>query len=351
MEVRGRKWAIEDSAMPGATSTGHVLRGFCPPALQELGKPESICAHNGLDTLMEVDMRFALALMTVLCAFSLAHAETPEEWVRKADTAYRSGDFESSADAYGSAIEAGAKNPITFYNGACSSALAGRTDEALERLDAAVDRGFRDLALLRSDSDLLSLHADPRWDNVLEACEAAIARFEASIPEPELRRELLEMRRVDQAARRGEAIPENEGKSMSDVDTANTRRMKQIVEEHGWPTNELVGEDGARSAWLLVQHTDLDPAFQRECLDMMNALEPGLVSPVDLVYLTDRVLVNEGKPQIYGTQFWSPDGTARPRPIQDPSRVESLRAEVGMISMQEYHQRMTGRDWDPEEHR
>jgi hypothetical protein len=47
------------------------------------------------------------------------------------------------------------------------------------------------------------------------------------------------------------------------VDAANTARMKRIVAERGWPGRSLVGDDGAQAAWLLVQHADHDPAFQR----------------------------------------------------------------------------------------
>lgn len=41
--------------------------------------------------------------------------------------------------------------------------------------------------------------------------------------------------------------------------------MKAIVEAHRWPGRILVG-DGAQAAWLLVQHTDRDPAFSEPAL-------------------------------------------------------------------------------------
>ena len=39
--------------------------------------------------------------------------------------------------------------------------------------------------------------------------------------------------------------------------------QKLIVAQVGWPTKTLVGQRGARAAWLLVRHADLDVAFQR----------------------------------------------------------------------------------------
>src|SRR5690606_8806812 len=43
-------------------------------------------------------------------------------------------------------------------------------------------------------------------------------------------------------------------------DLANTEWLKAHVADHGWPTVSEVGPRGAHSAWLLAQHSDLDPA-------------------------------------------------------------------------------------------
>lgn len=53
---------------------------------------------------------------------------------------------------------------------------------------------------------------------------------------------------------------------------------------------------GLNRAWLLVQHMDNDVAYQKWFL---QHLKPG---STDFKYLTDRVLVNTGKPQKYNTQ-------------------------------------------------
>ena len=50
---------------------------------------------------------------------------------------------------------------------------------------------------------------------------------------------------------------------LSAVDAVHTARLKAIVAAHGWPTVAQVGQDGADAAWLLAQHADKDPAFQR----------------------------------------------------------------------------------------
>jgi hypothetical protein len=120
---------------------------------------------------------------------------------------------------------------------------------------------------------------------------------------------------------------------MSWQDAANRRRLKEIIQEHGWPGRSLVRADGANAAWLVVQHSDADIAFQKECLALMEAAPQGEVSLHEVAYLTDRVLVNEGKKQRYGTQMGM---NFEPRPIEDPDNVDKRRAEIGLPPLAEY---------------
>mgnify|MGYP001560728744 CR=1 FL=1 len=55
------------------------------------------------------------------------------------------------------------------------------------------------------------------------------------------------------------------------------------------------------------------------------------VDQADVAYLEDRILVNEGKPQLYGTQFLE----GAPRPIKDPDHVDERRKSVGLESLAE----------------
>lgn len=160
----------------------------------------------------------------------------------------------------------------------------------------------------------------------------------------ELAAEIVEMRRVDQEARkRWEADFKNRDltTAVMNVDSANTARMREIVAEHGWPGSSLVGADAASGAWILVQHADRDRPFQKECLKLMQALGPGEVSASDVAYLVDRVRAGDGEPQVYGTQFWLDEaGVFGPRPIEDEANVDARRASVGLGSLAEYRKVM-----------
>ena len=74
--------------------------------------------------------------------------------------------------------------------------------------------------------------------------------------------------------------------------------------------------------------------------------------PRDLVYLTDRVLVARGEPQLYGTQFRSVQGGTAPAPIAEPARLDARRAEMGLGPFVDYLSMMTGDEaatWPPRE--
>ena len=170
--------------------------------------------------------------------------------------------------------------------------------------------------------------------------------FRTDVARPELRMELLAMSDKDQQLRMGRrsggGAPSKEAMAqIVDVDAQNTARMHEIIDEYGWPTLSMVGDDGASAAWLLVQHADRDNEFQRRCLELMKPLvDSGEVSAVDVAYLTDRVRMHEGKPQVYGTQFRRSNGHWEPYPIEDPDRVDERRVALGVPTLAEYKKQL-----------
>ena len=121
--------------------------------------------------------------------------------------------------------------------------------------------------------------------------------------------------------------------SMGVVDDTHRRRLNAIIDQHGWPGKTLVGADGANAAWLIAQHADIDRAFQKKCLEKIEAMPRGEVEPRHIAYLTDRILVGEHKPQRFGTQM---DGQFKPRPIEDEANVDKRRAEMGLDPLAVY---------------
>jgi hypothetical protein len=150
----------------------------------------------------------------------------------------------------------------------------------------------------------------------------------------ELRDELLAMMDQDQRERTGHGTID---------DTERTARMKEIIEEHGWPTYDLVGKKGEEAAWVLAQHADLDPEFQQQALELLRAaVAEGQASPGNLAYLEDRVAVAQGQPQQYGTQMGCRrQGPVPATPIEDRAGLDERREEAGLEPFAAYLREMT----------
>ncbi|MFI5689486.1 DUF6624 domain-containing protein [Streptomyces sp. NPDC051636] len=159
----------------------------------------------------------------------------------------------------------------------------------------------------------------------------------------DLANELRRRAETDERAR-NRCIQTGEPGDLSQVDADNTAWIKTVIAEHGWPGITLVGSQGADDAWLLVQHADRDCEFQRQALELLkSAVEAGDAPARHLAYLTDRVLVSVGKPQLYGTQYTDEGGSLQPQPVHDPEGLDERRAAMGLDTAAAYDRRMRKR--------
>ena len=60
------------------------------------------------------------------------------------------------------------RDPIVHYNLACSLALVGEKEKAIEILERAIELGYSDFEHLKRDSDLKSLHGDLKFQSLLK---------------------------------------------------------------------------------------------------------------------------------------------------------------------------------------
>ncbi|PYT87644.1 MAG: hypothetical protein DMG36_25130 [Acidobacteria bacterium] len=152
-----------------------------------------------------------------------------------------------------------------------------------------------------------------------------------------LRQELVAMRAEDLRVREelvasgelgGAYVPR-----MEEVHMRNAARLRELIELHGWPTEDVAGKDGAEAAWFITQHAIGEPEFQRRALKLIQArIAEGRVPAWHAAYLEDRIAMYECRPQRYGTQWMDDprDGRIRPWTLADPERVDELRAQVGL---------------------
>jgi hypothetical protein len=119
---------------------------------------------------------------------------------------------------------------------------------------------------------------------------------------------------------------------MAQVHARHAHALEAIIDQHGWPGKSLVGEAGARAAWLILQHAIGLPAFQRRCLPLLQqAVSQNEADPIQVAHLEDRICFFERRPQRYGTQFdWDEHGQLSPWTLADPERVDEHRRAVGL---------------------
>lgn len=161
----------------------------------------------------------------------------------------------------------------------------------------------------------------------------------------ELANELKKMAEIDQIAA---YIPQGEYKKMTDMQwnsykdsvfTTHEMRLKQIFKQYGFVGFDLAGKEGSQNFWLMIQHSDHNPDFQKEVLEKMKIeVDKGNAKPSNYGLLVDRVMLNIGKQQVYGTQvdYNMETGQAFPRNLKDSSEVNKKRKSIGLEPIEEY---------------
>lgn len=153
---------------------------------------------------------------------------------------------------------------------------------------------------------------------------------------PAIKNELLQRAEAEQALRMEWGDSDNEELRLKVLaqDTENTAFLKGILKSSGWPKTSEVGKETAMAAWLIVQHSP-DKAFRRHCLELMQEV-PNEVEPQNLARTIDRVRIEEGQKQYFGTHFMKDeDGSWIPMPIEDEEHVEERRTKYGLPTLEE----------------
>lgn len=170
----------------------------------------------------------------------------------------------------------------------------------------------------------------------------------------ELQIELIKMYVNDQAARGDlmEDIISRYGVDSMDitqdgaviVDERNRNRLKEIFRDHGFPTRDAVGRDAMEGIFLMVQHSDGDKKWQKSQLsNIEKAVKSGDMDGQSYAYLYDRIRINSGERQLYGTQFGNVDPINKIVELAETEDLENLdmrRMEIGMMPIEMYKEFM-----------
>ena len=156
----------------------------------------------------------------------------------------------------------------------------------------------------------------------------------------ELRRELLQMVKEDQAVRapymEGRTPTEAEVRAMRERDEADTKRLSEILDEHGFPGVKLVGLRATRAFITMLVHSPSLALQKRALPDVERAARRREIPPDDFAMLADDVLTHEGKPQLYGTNFTFAGDKVALAPTRDAARLDERRRRLGLPPVREY---------------
>ncbi len=115
--------------------------------------------------------------------------------------------------------------------------------------------------------------------------------------------------------------------------------IQSILNNHGFPGYDLVGKEGSANYFLLVQHSDFDINFQKKALTFMKKqVDKKNASGSTYAFLVDRVELNSGNEQIYGTQVQMGRNGTKLKPCIDTLNLDKRRKAVGLMPIKEYLQ-------------
>lgn len=285
--------------------------------------------------------------------FGQTQYATPDTaYVRAVEQAFsflKQGDCRPCLRAYQRAFTISQKSALSTLRAAACAYQCGQTKQAQTYLQQAASIDF--------------WISEDVWEKPQEAPELNSLRnsslataFQQYIDEqkiaegrnPALERELKRIFTEDQLSRlRMDTIMRQYGASspqaqpvwaqMRRADSVNLPKVERIIAQYGYPGKRLVGEKQNETAWLVIQHASL--MVQEKYLPLLQeAAAQGQLAKASVALTVDRIRVNKGQKQLYGSQVKNGDN-GKPAgfwAIEDEVNVDKRRAEVGLPPLATY---------------
>lgn len=123
---------------------------------------------------------------------------------------------------------------------------------------------------------------------------------------------------------------------MQFIDSTNLVQVEALIAKYGWMGKSFVGEKGNSALFVVIQHANLAAQLKYVSL-LQKSVEEGESRPGSLALMQDRILMRQGKKQIYGSQvIFNKKREQEFYPIEDEKNVNIRRAKIGMQSLEEY---------------
>ncbi|MBW3467858.1 DUF6624 domain-containing protein [Arthrospiribacter ruber] len=138
---------------------------------------------------------------------------------------------------------------------------------------------------------------------------------------------------------------------MERIDKSNQEWVTKHLQRHGWPKRSLVGDQASTAVFLVVQHAEL-PTIEAYYPQLQQLADGGEANAVHAAMMQDRMLMYQGKKQIYGTQasgMLREDGSWVIWPVESPDSINEKRKQVGFLESIEDYAAMMNAVYNPKE--
>lgn len=297
-----------------------------------------------------------LFFLVFLCIGTPIYSQTVSEVIDNCLKALENNDSETLRKEYSTLYIQFVKEVEPNYLNAIKNVQDLNYEQAFINLYDLISEGYM-LDEIKEDNNFQDLHTLNEWEDFIGYVDSTTEDYNN-----ELRKELNKMQYEDQGIRLLLLnVRKSEGldspitllirKEMKQIDNINAIRVQQIIDEFGWLGESEIGSEANQTLFLTIQHVD-DLIVQEKYLPVLEeAVKNGDAEAWQFAFLTDRILMNQGKFQVYGTQVIigkTPEDSYIV-PLQNPEEVDERRRIVGLEPLNEYLQE-EGLEWSLEKY-
>ncbi|ALI98034.1 DUF6624 domain-containing protein [Rufibacter tibetensis] len=194
------------------------------------------------------------------------------------------------------------------------------------------------------------------WCSIMAGCGQTEQKAPVPVPYDVLSAELEKIHDVDQSVRQGFNDVKEEDRNafflkMRQVDSVNQLQVQKILQQYGWLPKSKIGKKASDGLFLVVQHAP-SAVIEKYLPELQEMAQKGEASRTSAAMMEDRLLMFQGKKQMYGTQATSmnrEDGSNGIWPIADSKNVNARRKAVGFRETVEEYAVLLNATYNPTE--
>jgi hypothetical protein len=288
-----------------------------------------------------------LICILVICGFGFSQAGPPPNPGTPGERLRGDGDIPGAIAEFEKAYAQDPRDRKNVYNLACALSINRQLDKCFHYLALAVQMEPSLDPLL--EPDLVTARDDPRWGAFEDKLVATLnAKSNNTYRDIEYAKALWRLRAWDQAffvevgiAGRKigmkSSVVEALWKFKFMIQQRNQAELERLIAGKGWPRIGDVGREAAMAAFLVMMHSE--NGHQKKYLATIKKIcEANELSWERYAAIYDRSLFNDNKPQKYGThtKYNEQTKTTELYPLEDESKVNEWRNEIGLPPLEEY---------------